>query len=204
MMKTKCGTLAVSLGALALALLTLPNAGAQCGGMRKPAAATGYGEMQNGRPHLVRTALDLDDLFAGAEPVVGFWHVKFVSVGSQGIPDGAEVDAGYSQWHSDGTEIMNSGGRSPITSNFCLGVWKKVGERKYQLNHFATAWDPAGQHLIGPANIRELVTVDRDCKHFSGTFSIDQYDESGNTLAHVVGNITGARIEVDTPTQSVF
>jgi len=135
---------------------------------------------------------------------VGFWHVKFVSKGSAGIPDGAEVDAGYSQWHSDGTEIMNSAGRSPITSNFCLGVWTKVGERKYKLNHFATAWDPTGSTLIGPANIQEEVTLSADGCKFSGTFTIDQYTEAGNRLAHVVGDITGTRITVDTPSQSIF
>jgi len=64
--------------------------------------------------------------------IVGFWHVKFVSDGIStgipgGVPKGAEVDAGYSQWHSDGTEIMNSGGRAPNTGDFCLGVWAKVG-----------------------------------------------------------------------------
>ena len=64
-----------------------------------------------------------DDPDSGSQTIVGFWHVKFVSEGSEGIPDGTEVDAGYSQWHSDGTEIMNSAGRSPITGSFCLGVW---------------------------------------------------------------------------------
>jgi hypothetical protein len=29
------------------------------------------------------------------------------------------IDAGFAQWHSDGTEIMNS--HAPATSNFCLG-----------------------------------------------------------------------------------
>ena len=28
--------------------------------------------------------------------IVGFWHVKFVSKGSEGIPDGTEIDAGDS------------------------------------------------------------------------------------------------------------
>jgi len=41
---------------------------------------------------------------AGAA-IVGFWHVKFISKGTGFIPDGTVVDMGFSQWHSDGTEI---------------------------------------------------------------------------------------------------
>src|SRR6266446_4003238 len=60
--------------------------------------------------------------------IVGFWKVKFLSEGNSGIglPDGAVIDNAFVQWHSDGTEIMNSS-RPPATSNFCLGVWEKSG-----------------------------------------------------------------------------
>ena len=204
-MKSNYRMLAVTFGALALALLFAPNSSAQCGGLRTPAGTHASWRFQPGQARLVQTAyVPVDDLFGFDPGIVGFWHVKFVSKGSAGIPDGAEVDAGYSQWHSDGTEIMNSAGRSPITSNFCLGVWTKVGERKYKLNHFATAWDPTGSTLIGPANIQEEVTLSADGCKFSGTFTIDQYTEAGNRLAHVVGDITGTRITVDTPSQSIF
>jgi hypothetical protein len=47
---------------------------------------------------------------------------------------------GFSQWHSDGTEILNSS-RPPATSNFCLGVWEKTGPFAYKLNHFALSSD---------------------------------------------------------------
>jgi hypothetical protein len=200
-MKTALRTLAATFAALLLMLLTAPDSAAQCGGLRQPAISPASWNVAQGRAGLVRTALDD---FDGDTAIVGFWHVKFVSIGSQGIPDNTEVDAGYSQWHSDGTEIMNSGGRSPITSSFCLGVWSKVGVRKFQLNHFAIAWDPTGQHLIGPANIRELVTLGPDCNTFSGSFTIDQFDESGNRLAHVQGNITATRIDVNTAEKNIF
>jgi hypothetical protein len=38
--------------------------------------------------------------------IVGFWHVKFVAK----APNGTEVpvDAGYSVWHSDGTDSCKS------------------------------------------------------------------------------------------------
>jgi hypothetical protein len=138
------------------------------------------------------------------EDIVGLWHVKFISEGSEGIPDGTEIDAGYEEWHSDGTEILNSGGHAPITSNFCLGVWEKVEHSRYKLNHLAIAWDATGEHLVGPGTIHAEVTVHPDHDHFSGTFTNDLYDESGNRLAHAVGKVTGVRIKVGTPVTSVF
>jgi hypothetical protein len=140
----------------------------------------------------------------GDQSIVGLWHVKFVSSGSAGIKNGTEIDAGYSQWHSDGTEIMNSAGHPPITSNFCLGVWKQTSTGTFKLNHFATAWDATGTTLIGPANIREEVTLASDGNSFSGKFAADQYDESGNNLGHLQGWVTGTRIMVDTEEQSIF
>jgi hypothetical protein len=194
-------------GAAVLALTLAPIAHAQCGGLRAlHTAHTSWNQqLRTGQAQLVSAAfVTVSDHEREDEDIVGFWHVKFISEGSEGIPDGTEIDAGYSQWHSDGTEIMNSGGRSPITGDFCLGVWERVDHCKYKLNHFAAGWDPTGAQLIGPANIREEVTVDPDHDHFKGTFSITQYDESGNKLAHVVGTITGTRIRVGTPSSSIF
>jgi hypothetical protein len=128
--------------------------------------------------------------------IVGMWKVQFVSEGTNGIPDGTMIDSAYAQWHSDGTEIMNSG-RPPITSSFCLGVWKKTGESTYKLNHFALSWDPSGTIFVGPANIRENVTLNAQGNSFSGTFTIDQFDTNGNTLAHIVGKITAQRVTPD-------
>ena len=136
-MKTSYRTLAVTFGALALALLFVPNSTAQCGGIRNPAATHASWHYQLGQPRLLRVASgSIDDLLDGNPGIVGFWHFKFVSQGSAGIQDGTEVDAGYAQWHSDGTEITNSGGHAPITSSFCMGVWQKTGLRSYRLNHF--------------------------------------------------------------------
>jgi hypothetical protein len=132
---------------------------------------------------------------AGAA-IVGFWHVKFISKGTGFIPDGTVVDMGFSQWHSDGTEILNSS-RPPATSNFCLGVWEKTGPFSYKLNHFALSSDLNG-NMIGPANIREDVTLDAQGASYAGTFSIDQYDTSGNLLVHIIGEVKATRITVDT------
>ena len=75
-------------------------------------------------------------------------------------------------------------------------MWKKAGHSRYKLNHFAISW--ANGNLLGPANIREDVTLSHDGNGFTGTFTIDQYDQFGNSLVHLVGQIEGKRITVET------
>jgi hypothetical protein len=206
-------------GAMLLTLSFAAPANAQCGGVPKP-----LGQHASWHPQVRQPGFQLaaytknDDHFDDDVSVVGFWHVKFISDGvsfglSPAPPAGAEVDAGYSQWHSDGTEIMNSGHFAPNESNFCLGVWERTGPRQYKLNHFATFWDPtkgevgpagpAGE-LVGPANVRETITLAPNGETFAGTFTIDQYDENLNHLVHMQGKITATRITVSTPPSSIF
>jgi hypothetical protein len=183
-----------------LALSWAPNALAGCGGFNMAQAHHTSLQMQYGEARLLRTSGAPHDRAS----IVGMWHVKFVAENSPGTPDGAEIDAGYSQWHSDNTETMNSGHFSPLNSNFCLGVWKQVGDCKYKLNHFATYWDATSNVLVGPARVQEEVTLSPGGDQFAGTFSVDQYDEAGNLLGHVQGVITGTRMTVDTPAESIF
>ena len=138
----------------------------------------------------------------GNGKVVGLWKVNFISEGNAGIPDGTLLDHGFAEWHGDGTEIMNSS-KAPATGNFCMGVWEKTGRSSYQLNHFALAYDSSGD-AIGPAQIQETIAVDNKAQTFSGTFTIDQFDPAGNSLAHVAGNITGTRVTVNTTIDQVL
>ena len=194
---------AANLAVFALALFALPEANAVCGVPKAAVSPSSFYPLL-GQPRLLTASYEDHENYQ-EHSIVGFWHVKFISKGSGAVaPDGAEIDAGYAQWHSDHTEIMNSGGRSPLTGDFCLGVWKQVGERTYKLNHFAAGWDGNGMNLIGPANIKETVTVDRDGESFAGTFTIDQYTEAGNRAVHLQGIIRGTRITVSTPPTSVF
>jgi hypothetical protein len=135
---------------------------------------------------------------AAADPIVGMWRVQ--------LTDGTNIiDQAISQWHSDGTEVMNSS-RNPETQSFCLGVWEKVGASTYKLNHYGISWDQgfSSTSPLGLANIRETVTVAKDGKSFSGTFILNQYDESGNTLATISGTITGFRVDVTTNIKVLF
>ena len=136
------------------------------------------------------------ELFEGNAVITGLWRFTLVAKGNADIPDGAVLDTGYTTWHADGTEIMNSG-RPPISGNFCMGVWKQVKHNTFKLNHFAMGWDPTGTTFIGPTNVREVVTVDRSVNNYSGPFTVTQYDSNGNAIAHVFGVVAAQRITVD-------
>jgi len=139
-----------------------------------------------------------------ADNIVGMWHVTFTAEGNDGgPPDNTPIDNSIVTWHSDGTEIMNSG-RPAQDGQFCMGVWKKTGRLKYKVNHFAWAGNdttnaPSGVgNPAGPTHIVEEVTLSPDGKHYTGTFTLDAYDTSGNVTAHIIGVIRATRITMDT------
>jgi hypothetical protein len=184
-----------------LATVFAPRASAQCGYLEGATGPASFGPssgpaLTQTRPALVRVSAPGHE--SDEDTIVGFWKVTFVAKGNAEIPDGTVIDFGYAQWHEDGTEILNSS-RPPATSSFCLGVWKKSSEpSRYRLNHFALSSDLSG-NMIGPANIREDVTLGRGGNTYGGRFTIDQFDLAGNRLVHVSGLVTATRITVDTP-----
>ncbi len=192
------------LSALALATMVVPYAHAGCGQYR-PASFNPSSQHQFGSARLLRAAFDGDDDDADrSKPtIVGTWKEHWISEGTDGVQDGTEIDAGYAQWHSDGTEINVSGLRTPLTGDVCLGEWIKTGARTYRLNHFGISYDPTGQNLVGPARIQQWLTLDEKGMATSGKFTIDQYDESGNLLAHIQGNVIGTRVTMDTGFEKV-
>ncbi len=175
------------------------KANAECGDLSKLKLGASIHQQSWGGSQSSTASLLLVD---SGDPIVGFWKVTFTSEGTPGIPDDTVIDSAFAQWHSDGTEIMNSS-RPPVTQSFCLGVWKKVGGLHYKLNHFAKSFDP-NSNPVGPANIREDVVLSPGGKSFVGKFTIDQYDEAGNTLIHITGDLTGTRITVDSPASVAF
>ena len=78
-----------------------------------------------------------------------------------------------------------------------MGAWTQTEEGAYKLNHFALSWDPTGTTLVGPANIRERITVDVSGKTYRGTFSLNQFDVNGNPLAHFAGKVIALRVTGD-------
>ena len=193
-----------ALSALALATMFAPYAHAGCG-LNTPVRRPASWQPQNASPRLVLAAFAINEEAATPhEPtMVGTWKEKWISEGSSLLPDGAEFDASYSQWHSDGTEINVSGLRAPLTGDVCLGEWVKTGARTYQMNHFGVSYDSTGANLIGPAHIQQWLTLAPGGNSTSGKFTVVQYDESGNVLAHVNGNVTGTRVTMETGFESV-
>ena len=187
-------------GAAAAGVLYTPAAAAGCAwpdAVSRPSAPrsrpqVGLGEYRPASFLLTGDHEHDNDEDAG---IVGLWHVKLVSQGSQYIPDNTPIDDAYVQWHSDGTELMNSS-RPPVTGSFCMGVWERTGPSTYHLNHVALSWNPDST-FQGPATIQEDVRLSRNGNKYTGTFTIVQYDASGiNALVPtpIVGVITAERI----------
>ena len=199
-MRTTHRPLIAMLAIATLALAFAPVAKADCGpdGFGQKAGAMLRPQAWNGQADEAASLR----LVADGDPVVGFWKVKLIAKDTPGIPDGAVIDNTFQQWHSDGTELMNSS-RDPQTGSFCMGVWKKIAPSKYRLNHFALSWDPS-HNFVGPANIRTTIVLADNGNKFTGTFTLDQYDPSGNLLVHIQGEVVGKRITVYTGIASVL
>ena len=131
--------------------------------------------------------------------IVGMWKIQLISKGNTGhnpsIPDGALIDFGYTQWHSDGTEIQNSAGVPG--GGFCLGVWGETGFLTFELNHFPIAFNPTTGDVANYVNIREQNTLSPSGDSYTGTFTEDIYDPKGNLVDHVGGTVVGTRMTVD-------
>jgi hypothetical protein len=93
--------------------------------------------------------------------ITGMWQSRMISKGNTGhvpsIPDGALIDFGYHQWHSDGTEVVNSGGHSPASANWCMGVWSQTGFLTHEINHFPIAYNPTTGEIANYINFRAQI-----------------------------------------------
>jgi len=213
-MKTTFKKFAAALGLVLIGTILTAKASAECLSYLPGHKASAVVSPQSWRgAEFSSASLVLVSDHDSDDSIVGFWKVTFTAEGNkEGPPDGTPIDSGYVQWHSDGTEIMNSG-RPPQNGNFCLGVWEKAGRSRYKLNHFASGnvIDPTNPTRIGrpggPTQIVEDVILSRDGNQYAGTFTLDAYDTPSNgnkLLAHIIGVVTATRITVHTPVSSVF
>jgi len=182
-MKYRTRIIALSLGTMLATTFTTEAAMAGCGA-QLPHKAAVLAPSPDGAGLIRLASLE-------SPSIVGMWSVTFVSGGTQ-------IDFGYSQWHSDGTEFLNSGTRAPATQNYCLGVWKQVGRNAYKLNHWALSYDMSG-NLNAKVNIKELVKLTQGGNAMAGTFSIQAYDpNTGDPLGpETDGDIAGTRVTVN-------
>ena len=180
------GTLAI----VSLGMVLVAEASAGCGNLAKAGAIQPLSWQGNGqfRPGSFLLVADRDD---SIDRIVGFWKVTLV------LPDGTVLDDGYTQWHSDGTEILNSS-RSAASGNFCLGIWKRIGRFQYEVNHFTLGSDPSKDTLSDRGQLREEIELDHGGDEYFGTFTLDDYDLSGHLLVHLQGTVHATRITAKT------
>jgi hypothetical protein len=120
--------------------------------------------------------------------IVGLWSFKMTS-------GGQTVDFGYQEWHSDGTEILNSGSRAPASGDFCMGAWTQTAPSRYHLNHYPLVVDNNGV-LQARVVLKMDVTVDPSGRTFSGTFTQDVFDATGTRkiAPTLTGPVTATRV----------
>ena len=81
----------------------------------------------------------------GGGPIVGQWQVvmtAFPGTGNEFI-----FDFAFQQFHTDGTEMMLSGGVPPSIGNVCLGVWERGAGGEIRTRHMA--WNFVGNEVFG-------------------------------------------------------
>jgi hypothetical protein len=140
-----------------------------------------------------------DSASQNAASITGLWNFKYIAEGNATVPDGTVIDGGYTAWYSDGNELTSSAMRAPDTGSICLGVWEQTGAATYKLNHIGLSWDPVNNVFVGPAFIKQNVTLETGGMKYSGTFNITQFAADGKTvLAKVKGLIFADRVTVDT------
>jgi hypothetical protein len=201
-MKSKFAKMTAALSLILAGAFLATTAAAQCASI--PSLKSGakvHPQSWNGGEPGAKLILASD----ATDPLTGFWQVAFTSEGTTGITDGTVIDRALVQFHSDGTEIMNSS-RNPETQSFCLGVWSSLGNSKYAVNHIPISWDQTASTTqpLGLANIRETITLHPNGTQFSGRFTLIQYDGSGNVLATVTGTLAARRITTSTPITQIF
>jgi hypothetical protein len=209
-MKVTHRAVTITLSAAAVGMLLAPAASA-CALTQPPAPVVMQQlqpDAQNPLASATSSALarDLSSSASSATSasIVGMWSFQFISQGNTthnpSIPDGAQLNFGYNQFHSDETEILNAGARSPAQENFCLGVWQKTGRYTYQVNHFALNYNATTGVLVGKILVVETLTVSPGGTAYSGTFVETVFDTTGNQTDHLTGQVTAQRITVDTTT----
>ena len=203
-MKTISQAITMTLGVGVVVMLLAPRATAGCGDVSTLQGPFTFAQEAPLASLLARAPEVEKSLARGSAgpSIVGMWSFQFVSEGNTAhnpsIPDGAIMDFGYHQIHSDGTEIINSGGHAPATENFCLGVWGQTGFLTYEVNHFPLSYNATTGALANLLSLREQLTLSPSGDSCTGTFTLDVYDTKGTHVDHVGGNVIATRVTVDT------
>ena len=184
-----------NLALLALSILVAPAAKAQC----RAAAHNGNTlapELRSLQEPAAQDGEDFSDHAGSPEArdghdssatVLGLWKKVYYS-------GGALNDIGFAQFSAGGTELLNDVGAFNAGNNFCIGAWKKVGPRSYDIVHPFFLFE--GTNAIGISIQKTHLIVSPDGNRFRGTWNQDNYDLYGNLIpgTHFDGTIGGTRI----------
>ena len=113
----------------------------------------------------------------GGGPIVGQWQVLMTAF--PGTGDEFIFDFGFQQFHSDGTELMISGGVPPTIGNVCIGAWERQAGGVIRLRHMSWNWN--GDEILGdsPTGYFLLEVTLRTTSQgtaYSGTWKAASYD----------------------------
>lgn len=190
----------VYLALAALSILVAPIAKAECGAAAQNSA--GLSLALRGLPEPAPQAVESDSSQAASPDadherkndskatILGLWKKVYYS-------GGVLNDIGLDQFSAGGTELLNDVVAFNGGNNFCIGVWKQVGPRSYDLVHTFYVFDPNNAKIaIGVSIEKSRLFVSRDGNRFTGTWTQDNYDLYGALVpgTHFDGTITGTRI----------
>ena len=184
-------------GLAAVSIIVAPIANAACGapahnGKPSPSASSSIPQAmlpmeQNDASQAPSPDSQAEKGSHSTASILGLW--KFV------LYAGAELnDVGFEQFSAGGTELANDAGAFNAGNNFCIGAWKQVGPRSYDLVHPFVLFD--GLNAIGVSIEKAHFLVSRDGNRFTGTWTQDNYDLSGTLIpgTHFDGTMSGTRI----------
>jgi len=187
----------VNLALITLSILVAPIAKAQCGaathngnGLSPALRSLHEPSAQGHESDSYQTAspeVQGDAKSASTASVLGLWKAVFYSGGELN-------DVGFEQFSAGGTEFINDVGAFNAGTNFCVGAWKQIGLRSYDIVHPFFLFE--GNNAIGVSIEKAHLIVSRDGNRFTGTWTQDNYDLSGALVpgTHFDGPMTGTRI----------
>ena len=186
-----------NLALVALSILVAPIAKAQCGATAhnsdrlSPALRSLHEPAPQGQEsdsyQAASPEVQGDAKSASTVSVLGLWKGVFYAGGELN-------DVGFEQFSAGGTELLNDVGPFNAGTNFCVGAWKQVGPRSYDIVHTFFLFE--GSNAIGVSIEKAHLIVSRDGNRFTGTWTQDNYDLSGTLVpgTHFDGPMTGTRI----------
>jgi hypothetical protein len=168
--------------AVASLALVSASAHASCFLNMKPGSAITMPMLQGGSEPLAAATTT-------APSIVGLWGVIYTAA------NGAVFNQAFDTWHADGTEFENAY-QPVLNGNICEGVWKSTGALTVSLHHIGWTYDPvAGGVANGTFTVVSNLTLGKDGKSYTGSFTFTAFDMKGKLLATVPGTIAAVRID---------